>query len=326
MKQKVVFFAKCILAALPFLAVILFTTFAPLCYMDEEYPARVYTHQVIDGTTDYDTLILGDSRAMADLKPELIGDSCVNLAVGGATAIENYYYLKNYLKHHPAPKRCIMVYAPFHYSVMDNFWNRTVYFNELSIAETAEVMRKGRDAQSETISEEGFVTLLSNRLRLPHVYLPALINARFFGRLSTNRELLSRMNQTRGFTSFSDAENGFDAPNYEAFYESLPETGDAVLIRNYLQRTVELCLDNDVEVLVLQAPMNAVSHDMLQLKFKKDFTLLMRSLGDLYPKIRVEMEIPRYENEMFSDSSHLNEQGAVIFTEEIMERYGISSN
>ena len=324
MKQKVVFFAKCILAALPFLVVILFTVFAPLCYMDEEYPARAYTHRVISSDADYDTLILGDSRAMAALLPERMGDSCVNLAVGGATPIENYYYLKDYLQGHPAPERCMIVFAPFHYAVMDNFWTRTVYFNDLNVPETFEVVKNGYACGSETIREGKFTTLLSNRLRLPHVYLPALINARFTGRLSSNRARLADLERTRGFASFFEEGNGRESPNYEANYEALPETGDAELIRLYLKKTVELCLENNVEVLVLQTPMNAVSHDMLQERFVKDYTLLMRSLGELYPQISVEQEIPRYENELFSDSSHLNEQGAVIFTDEIRKRYGMT--
>ena len=91
MKSKLIFLAKCILAALPFLVVIVFTFAYPMAYMDNEYPARKYTREVITGKTDYETLILGDSRAMADLMPEYLGDGCVNLATGGATSVENLF-------------------------------------------------------------------------------------------------------------------------------------------------------------------------------------------------------------------------------------------
>lgn len=323
MKKNLLFFAKCILAALPFLAVIFFTLCFPLCYMDNEYPARLYTHEVIASGKDHDLLILGDSRAMADLMPNEMQEDAVNLATGGATAIENYFYLSDYLKEHEAPKTCILLFAPFHYSYMDNFWQRTVYFNDLSVKELSEVMDAGRRVRSETTEKDGAsMELLSDRLRLPHVYLPALINARFTGRLQENRTLLASYEESAGYAAFGTAD-GSDNLNYEANYDKLPETNDALLIRLYLKKTIELCNENGIDVLLLQAPMNRASFEKLQEGFVKDYALLMQSVSDLYPAVTVEKEIPCYENALFGDSSHLNEKGAKRFTEEIVEKYGL---
>ena len=256
MREKLKFFAKCILAALPFVIVIAYTFFAPMCYMDREYPARRYLQNVIASDTDYDVLILGDSRAMADLMPEYMGDSCVNLATGGASAIENYYYLKDYLGHHKAPEKCVILFAPFHYSYMDNFWERSVYFHELSIPQTAEVLQNAKDCDSETVLRKGFATdLIANRLRLPNVYLPALLNARFFGRYAENKAALRELEASRGYAPFG-VEQGSDDLNYETSYERLRESGDADLIRLYLRKTLALCDENGIQAYVLQAPMN----------------------------------------------------------------------
>ncbi len=321
MREKLGFFAKCIVAALPFLLVTAFTFLAPMCYMDREYPARQYLKNVIASDTDYDVLILGDSRAMADLMPEYMGDSCVNLATGGATAIENYYYLKDYLKHHPAPEKCVILFAPFHYSYMDNFWERSVYFNELGVSQTAEVLKNAKDCGSETVLREHFASdLIANRLRFPNVYLPALINARFVGRYAENRAVLSELESSRGYAPFG-TEQGSSDLNYETSYERLRESGDADLIRLYLRKTLDLCEANGIRAYVLQAPMNHASVEKLQEGFVKGYTLLMRSFSDLHPNAVVEMQIPDYDNALFGDASHLNAEGAEKFTKEVIARH-----
>ncbi len=321
MKTKLIFFAKCILAALPFLAVIGFTFACPMAYMDSEYPARAYIKEVIEADTDYSTLILGDSRAMADVMPVGLGEDSVNLAAGGVTAIESYYYLSGYLADHAAPKRCFILFAPFHYSYADNWWTRTVYFNDLSVSQIMEVRENGKILDAQSVLNDGtFADLISDRLRLPNAYLPALLNARFFGRYEDNRAALDDQKRARGYAPFGTAE-GSDELNYETSYESLRESGDADLIRLYMRKLIELCEKNSIQVYVLQPPMNRASYDALQSGFVKGYALLMQSFADLYPYATVEKQIPCYENAYFGDSSHLNERGAVIFTEEIVQKY-----
>ena len=319
MKNICRFLVKCIAAALPFILVTGYTYFYPLSFMDSEYPKRAYIHDVARGGEEYETLILGDSRAMADVMSVGISDSCVNLAAGGATAIESYFYLDEYLKHHAAPKQCVILFAPFHYSYMDNWWSRTVYFNDLSVMQVAEVMREGRQLGSETVSEGGFSRLFSNRMRLPNVYLPALLNARFAGRYDENAAQMEKLQETKGYAPFGTAEESAEL-NYETTYESLRESGDAELIRLYLLMTIDRLQAEGVRTVILQAPMNEASYDRLQEGFVQGYTMLMRSVADLYPdNVYVETRIPCYGNDLFGDSSHLNERGAMRFTEEVAD-------
>ncbi len=320
MKNKLIFFAKCILAALPFLLVIAFTFACPMAYMDSEYPKRHYIRETVDDDTDYDTLILGDSRAMADLMPEGFPDSCVNLSAGGATAVESFYVLSEYLQDHKAPENCLILFAPFHYSYMDNFKTRTAYFNDLSILQMAEVRREGRKCGAESVEDVTFTDLVSYRLRLPNAYLPALLNARFTGRYSDNMANLTNLNQTCGYAPFGTAD-GSEELNYETSYEALRETGDFALIGIYMRRIIELCEENGIKAYVLQAPMNEASYEKLQNGFVKGYALYMQSFADLYPGITVEPEIPCYDNAYFGDSSHLNAAGAEKFTDEVVMKY-----
>ena len=203
---------------------------------------------------------------------------------------------------------------------MDNWWERTVYFNDLDPVQVGKIMRDGRDCGSETILAGSGADLLSNRLRLPHVYLPALLNAHFIGRYETNKQLLAKLREDRGYAPFGTAD-GSDELNYETTYESLRESGDADLIRLYLQKTLALCEREGIEAYLLQAPMNRASYDRLQDGFVQGYSLLLQSYADLYPQAVVETKIPCYDNAYFGDSSHLNPQGAEMFTDEIAKKY-----
>lgn len=331
MKNYVRFAYKCILVALPFILVIAFTLCFPFAYMDNEYPGRAYTRDVINGNEDYDTLILGDSRAMADILPTSF-ESAVNLANGGATAIENYYYLSDYIKKHGAPKRVVIGFAPFHYTQIDNFWNRTVYFNDLTIGQMCEVRREASKA-GKNFSDAGFdgscvvvsggdtADLISNRLRLPHVYMPALINSHFIGRYSENKEMYRSISDAKGHQLYGTDDGSSDL-NYEVNYTGMDENADSALIQKYLVLLMNLCEANGIETYVISLPMNESSYSKLQDSYIVSLSMFLRSLGDLYPSSTVEMEQICYPDEMFGDSSHLNEKGADRFTNELKEKYG----
>ena len=92
--KRLTVFAKCILASLPAILFIAYTLLCPFCYMDEEYPAWRFEKEVVSGKEydgrSFDTVVIGDSGAMSSIIPSVLGDSVINLAVGGATSIEMY--------------------------------------------------------------------------------------------------------------------------------------------------------------------------------------------------------------------------------------------
>jgi len=322
MKNVMKFLAKCILAALPFILVTAFTFLAPLCYMDSEYPAWDYAGKQAGRKQAEKVLVLGDSRAKADVMPAYFAGGGINLAIGGATTIENYYTLKRYLKQN-RPERVVILFAPFHFSNMDNFWQRTMYFNYLTIPETVEVFREAAKCNSSEVCKKGYVKdAFSDRIRLTSVYLPALMNARFVGRYGENKQALEELNVSMGHQLFGTADYCDDL-NYEVNYEDMRESGDSELIAVYLKKTLDLCRENNIEVIIAQPPMNEASYKALNEGYVRSFGFFMKSVQDLYPETTVETEIPCYGNELFGDSSHLNETGAAEFSKELANRYGL---
>ncbi len=315
MRDSSKFFLKFILAILPLIIWCLFTYFCPLAYMDEQYPSWHYVRSVIyDSSVSYDTVILGDSTAKSSLNPTLLSDSTVSLALGGTTPIEMYYTAKTYLERHTAPKHVIVQFSPFHYSYVDNYDNRTRYFHYLTIPQAYELYQNAAIAQSESIqTENAFVEELSCRLGLPTKYLPALINSRFIGRLSTNRELLAKCHETRGYDTFGTAD-GCDALNYETNYLTMPYEGDAVLIRIYMDKLMALLAEYDLDVYITQSPMSCASMNAIHKEYLSEYNDYLNDVVKGYDNVTLSTEIAEYPNALYGDSQHMNQKGGDVFS------------
>lgn len=320
------FILKCILALVPFFIFMIYAGLFRMFYMDSEYPSWKYTKDVqskiISPVSDEEdsVLILGDSRAMADLDPCILGDNVVNLAFGGATSIEMYYTLNEYLKNHSAPKAVLIYFAPFHYSYMDNFWTRTAYFHHIDSKEAAEVYIAGKKCASETINSENFTKLISTGLYLPDTYLPAISNAKIFMRFSENKSAYSRLCLANGHDYYGTADGCSDL-NYEASYETMRKTGDYALIFQYMNKLLSLCETNGIDTYIDQVPMNEASYNSLNPEFVKSYREYMQDIANGHPECTVYTDIPCYRDDYFGDSSHLNQTGSAIFSEEIKNKY-----
>ena len=286
--------------------------------MDEEYPSWKYQKDLSLNGPAYDTLILGDSTAKAGLIPNNLGDNVINLAMGGATPIEIYYTLDRYLEHHDAPENVFIMFTPYHYSFLDNFWQRTMYFNYLNTGETFEVLKNARDVSEEAILEDSYLLdTVSYRLRLPNKYLPAMYNSGFIGRQGTNERIYNEIAANRGQYYFGTAD-GCSDHNYESNYTAL---NLSPMVDLYMRKLLTLCSENNIHVVLEQAPMNTASYDLLDETYVNEYTAYMELLSKDYPDMTVDTIIAHYEDAYFGDASHLNEKGAVRFTDEVKTMY-----
>ena len=325
------FILKCILALLPFVILVGYTAFNPMGYMDEEYPSWRYVKDVEEGRIlpvdrSKATLILGDSRAMADIVNTELGDNYVNLGMGGATSIEMYYTLKNYIKNNGVPEKVFMMFAPFHHSYMDNYKTRTIYFHHLSLYDALTVYGKGLghesddDGKEDALDETDISYIISSYLRLPNVYLPALINAGGYKRFDANKALYNEQVMQKGHALYGTLD-GCDYLNYEASYTRMERGREHRMITRYFALLLKLCDEHDIETVVLQAPMNEASYKELDQGYVSEYTSYMEQFKNDNPEMTFELDIPCYDNSYFGDSSHLNGKGATIYTRELLDRY-----
>ena len=321
------FCIKCILASIPIVALITYTILCPMGYMDEEYASWRFSKEVSTGklyeNQDFDTIILGDSGAMSSFVPEILSEKgkCINLAVGGGTSIEMYYFLRNYLKHHEPPKNVVIMFAPFHYTNIDNFDTRTRYFKALSISNSRELYKLAKNfGDNNVYSKDVFWKELACRAGLPTQYLPALIAAKGCGRLATNISKYDSIVNSNGYGTFGTAD-GCDGLSYECAYNNMEFSTDAGLISQYYNLLLDMCMGNGISVLVAQEALNETSYMNINPEYVLEYQFYLATLKERFPEVDIETELKCYPNEYFGDVSHLNEKGARVFSEEMKQSY-----
>ncbi len=321
MKRNLTVVFKCILACIPAAALIAFTLCCPLCYMDEEYPAWRFSHNVISGQEydgeSFDTVILGDSGAMGSIIPTEFDGSCVNLAVGGATSIEMYYFLEEYLENHDAPKTAVIMFAPFHYWHIDNYETRTLYFKAIPVSELVQLYKDAKSCDAQSVCAKGFITdEISARFGLPNKYLPAITAARFTGRYDDNVTAYEKLQVSFGYGQFGDLPECHDR-SYETSYEDMVVDGDAKLVTLYMQRLLKLCEERGIHVRLIQPAVNTETFEALNEHYYASYRNYIKQMSSISSDIEYETELRVYDGKYFSDASHLNAAGADKFTKDI---------
>lgn len=322
MNDKLRLCKNLILIGLPLAALMAVNAMFPMSYFTEEYPMWAEERDFVrdSSTPSYETLIIGDSRAKSGLIPLEFDQSgeTYNIAIGGATAIEMYYALGNYLKDHKAPKRAFVVFAPYHFCDIDNF-DQTLYYNYLKTGEILELEGRALKSEgSERVAYKGWVTdVISYKLRFPQKYLAAVYEALPHGNRAENTVRYDSVRSSKGHTLFGEEEAN-NGPSYEVHHEMFDSSE---LVLEYYDRLLKRLEDEGTEVIIEQAPLNPYSYDNLKPEFVSGLDEFFAGIKEEYPGFIVVKEIPRYDMEYFGDNNHLNKKGAEKFTEEIKEKY-----
>lgn len=323
LNKNVKFILKCLICLLPLIAFMAFVNFAPMYFMDEEYPSWRYLKEVTKGEVGeeyYETVILGDSVAKSSLIPEMLSDGkCINLAVGGATPIDMYYAFSDYLENHEAPKNVIILFGPFHYWHVDNYKTRTVYFKSLDIKDALDLYKNADLFEAEAICFEGYKLYeASCRLGLPTVYLPAINAAHFAGRYDTNKALYDKIKSQNGYSVFGDKEYCDDV-SYEASYKMIEDTGANEILLVYMEGLINLANQNGCKASCLHSALNETTYDSMNDTYLGQYYTIVEKMAEFGENVYCDEKLRRYPCEYFGDASHLNEKGAVKYTAEIDE-------
>jgi len=228
-------------------------------YMNREFPMWQYVKAVMKGdSSDYNLIILGDSRSKAGLKPDHIDDEffkSVNLSVGGGTPIEGFYILKNYISKNIIPKYLVISFSPNHLSHIDSFWDRTVKFNFLSYKNLNEVVDFSR-------KNEGCDGLIGCEKKIYKYFLypQKYFKEVYFGLSKRNwlinQETFDYAVSTRGHaifgtSKFSDGKNVESNINYK--FEP------TFTINHYFIETIKLAKENNMQIFYYTMPFNKSS-------------------------------------------------------------------
>lgn len=319
MGKKIRFILTCMCILLPLLFLCLYTRFNLIAFADEEGPYYIWNKETTNMTHEkrYDIIILGDSTANASYLPTVLSDSCLNLALGGGTPMENYYTLKEWLDHNASPKVCYISFADGHLTDEETefwtFWHRCVFFHRYGLEEELQMLIDAIHYQEgNTITSGQFLDLLEFEFGFPNRYMTAIVNAKFDGRKTFNLDAKQNV-ETQGGVYL--AKTGEFTAEYERSYDSF---SPAPLLDIYYHKLIALCLDNDIQVRILKLPLP--ENTSFSEEYETEFNNYYNDVKKTFPKVTVDW-IGNYPQNDFYDSAHMNYHGALQFSTEIKELY-----
>ncbi len=263
----------------------------------------------------YKYVVLGDSSCNAAYMPEVISSSMINLSIGGASTVEEYYVLEDYLANNDAPTDVFLSYHDSHFKYTEAYWDKIVPAHRFSVRQNLEIIYNSMHFNDESFSREGAVAeYLAAECYFPSKYITPFMNS-----IGENRfqkiemaydkiELHGGRYTTLGKTEFVTAQD-------RVYSEMLVKP----MYDYYFTKTIELCEDNDIHVHIVKPPVpdNSVMTDEYiaqVIEYYNSFTIR-------YDNVTFNWDQPIYDRVLFADEIHLNNDGALQFSTYIKTQF-----
>ncbi len=310
------YLAACVLSAICVLAAAwLWVALMPLAFLDPEYPAWAAKEQMLARCDLGEMIVIGDSRAAADILPALMARSTTNLAVGGGGPIEALAALRRALACPGRPPHVLISINPGEFVRPDLFWERTVRFGFLSHADIAALADASAATGDWSVYENGHGDGLTGRvraalyaIRFPSLYFGSLIKGGIFLRLWDNRRALAAHLRSRGQYYFGTASGCADVAleGHLAAFRPLP------VLDRYFDDLLRLLARDGVAVDFAVMPVNQETALATQPSVRAGFAAYLREYQARYPNFHVVTPtMLAWPDRFFGDDfSHLNPAGA----------------
>lgn len=285
-------------------------------YLNDDYPflRQQQDHVLQDGDIQ-ETIILGDSRTKMGILANNLGDNTHNLALSGASAIEMYYTLNKYLAHHPQPKAVVVSLAPEHFTSIGTYPSGSAYLQYFTKDELDEI----NELLLAHDNKDFRTTTACFYYRTPNVYMWPVLKSIFRPRTKAFDEVYGETMKSHGFMpgKKEEAKTQVIAPEVKEDGFHLDPVVDI-----YMNKLLALGVERNIPMYVVQMPMGKEGHKILSDNgYLQAYAEYMEHLGQAY-EIKVQTDIPVFENEYFGDNSHLNRKGAELFTRRLKQEYG----
>ncbi len=291
---------------------------APLAFLDREYPSFLAKRIMLRNCDLGRVVVIGDSRAAADIVASRLPIPTTNLAIGGGGPVEGYFLLRRAMQCPQPPNRVVLSFSAQHLSHADTFWERSVRFGLLQRREVEEV-RQAADRLGDHGLSDRLHDATSDRLRswlyaarFPTLYANSLLHAGGALRYASNRRQLEQVLRTRGQYEFG-TDNGSSAVAMEGW---MSDFRPRPVLDYFLDRLLALAETRGVSVRFVAMPVNEATFAASSPGVRSDFGTYLASFAARYPTFSVERDLlPHWPNRLFGDGySHLNARGAGVAT------------
>jgi hypothetical protein len=297
----------------------------PMAFMDAEYPSWRAKEVLLDRCDLGDVVILGDSRAAADILPERMPLRMTNLAVGGGEAIEALAALTRILQCPSRPKMVVISFDPGHFVLPDELWDRSVRYGFLSAGDISALREASRQTGDRSIYESRNATGLSGwlrdwlyRIHFPPLYFSNLAHGSGFLRWTPNRRILAATLSSRGHYYFG-VKTGSDVVALDgrlSAFIPLP------ILDFYFDTLLSQLNRHGIDVRFIAMPVNQATWNEVQPEVREQFATYLAFYARRYSNFHVTADLmPHWPDRFFGDMfCHLNPEGAERFSAELAQR------
>ena len=314
---------KSIVLAIPFfiLFIVVLVSFntAPMRFFDGEYSWYQENQDLAISHNDYRVLICGDSQAKAAWVPASLTEDTYNYALGGVSPIEEYYCLQDYFENHELPEYVIYTQGLTHFLESDSFWSRSVYFHRLNKEQVTDILaaKKSINDKDDILGDKNQLDVLLYYSYSPIYYSSAFLKGLLFDRQGENEVKYDDAVSARGHILFGEG-GGEIKP---AGIAKLTSFFCNELIDSYLNKIIQLCKDRGVKFVYQSAPVSEITYESIDKAVLAQYDAYMDELRTKYPGVVINSDLLVYTNGLFSDSVHLNTDGADKYSREMYDKY-----
>ena len=297
----------------------------PMAYMDIEYASWRAKQTMLDRCDLGEAIVLGDSRAAADIIPARLGLRVTNLAVGGGEAIEALSALNRALACPAAPRLVIISLDPGHFSRADQFWDRSVRLGFVTGADVAALSEASRQTGDASVYEsqplDGVpmaVRAWLYRVRFPPLYFSSLAHGGLMFRWGRNERMLADTLAARGHYYF-----GTDPGSSTVTVDGhMPRFRPLPILDHYFDALLAALDRRGIETRFIAMPVNEATWREVRPAVRDGFADYLAGYERRYPHFHVASEImPHWPDRWFGDQfGHLNPAGAERFSDRLGQR------
>jgi hypothetical protein len=271
---------------------------------------------IIKSDNDHINIILGDSRGMASIKPNLLFGNFQNLSVGGGTFFEGCIALKKILKYKKVDT-LILCYSSGHFEQSDVLMERTIPYNYIDKEDLKELIEiENRNNLIIDLKNGSTPSLLHNLDRyLIYDHFPLYFRSIFMDNLQNNylpdggKLIINNLSSSKGYSLFgkADSTNDFSEESYQTKFKL------NLVIQYYFYQIDSLIRKNNIVCYFVTPPICEISYEKNKTKYFEEYVNHLQQLKNK-SSIHIKDSIIIYNHKLFGDASHLNAKGATIFT------------
>lgn len=288
--------------------------FGKMWFLDTEYTTWRAKMDMVQSCTPAETAIMGDSQPMAGLIPSLVGQSSINLAIGGASPISTYFQVRRLLNCPNPPRRLLVSFTPGTLTWAEFYWTRAVFFRFYNLEETEEVRIASKELDDPQLYPNkryrdlrGYVKNVSYELAVPFHYAAAMLNALVFTRGWENAREYSATLEAAGHR-FVGTAPAAPWPSPASYFDGFKP---GRLQDYYFNRLLSLLAERNIDVFYTAMPESELTQAKMPPAVETQLSDYLADLSRRHANFHVLIKPFTFlPPSNFGDSEHLNDVGA----------------